>query len=232
MDRSEKLKTNNAISENDYEQAQLSLEIADRTVEEAATQLEQARLPLSSKTDEGENTTVAQEKEQLARAQYELEQATVKAPANGIVQQLALRPGARGAAIPLRAALVFVDTTQTRISVGIKQNQLRYVQPGQTAEVVLKYYPGMTLKAEVEGILAVTSGGQVQSSGVVEDLTPKQTNAEPYHVVLKITDERVNQHDLPGGAVGQAAIYTDHVGFTHVIRRVMIRMQAWMNYIF
>ncbi len=37
--------------------------------------------------------------------------------------------------------------------------------------------------------------------------------------------------DLPGGAVGTAAIYTDQAKFTHVIRRVMMRMQAWINYL-
>lgn len=32
--------------------------------------------------------------------------------------------------------------------------------------------------------------------------------------------------------MGVAAIYTDQVKFTHVVRRVMLRMQAWLNYVF
>ena len=28
-----------------------------------------------------------------------------------------------------------------------------------------------------------------------------------------------------------AAIYTDSIKATHIIRRVMMRLQAWMNYI-
>lgn len=42
----------------------------------------------------------------------------------------------------------------------------------------------------------------------------------------------VSPEDLPGGAVGTPAIYTDRVSFTRVIRRVMLRMQAWTNYIY
>lgn len=36
---------------------------------------------------------------------------------------------------------------------------------------------------------------------------------------------------LPGGAFGTGAIYTDSVKITHIIRKVMIRMTAWLNYI-
>ena len=44
-------------------------------------------------------------------------------------------------------------------------------------------------------------------------------------------DENIDPNLLSGGASGTAAIYTDNAGLTHVIRRVMIRMQTWMNYI-
>ncbi|MCA9241396.1 MAG: hypothetical protein KDA37_14405 [Planctomycetales bacterium] len=135
------------------------------------------------------------------------------------------------AALPMKASLVFVDTNRTRIAVAINQNQLGYVRPDQPAEVVLKYLPGMTLTAKVVGIADLTSGGQVQSSGVVEDLSAKQSRAEPYQVVLELTDDRIDANDLPGGAVGVAAVYTDEVQFTHVIRNVMLRMQGWLNYV-
>ena len=36
---------------------------------------------------------------------------------------------------------------------------------------------------------------------------------------------------VPGGAVGTGAVYTDAAKATHVIRKVMIRMQAWLNYL-
>ena len=136
------------------------------------------------------------------------------------------------AALPLRAALVFVETDKSRIAVAINQNHVRYVQPGQTAEVVLKYLPGQTLQAKVLGLAALTSGGQVQSGGVLEDVSQKQKRAEPYQVILEITDQSVAPNSLPGGAVGIAAIYTDRAQFSHVIRRVMLRMQAWLNYLF
>ncbi len=36
---------------------------------------------------------------------------------------------------------------------------------------------------------------------------------------------------IPGGAIGTAAIYTESVAATHIIRKVMVRMETWMNYL-
>ena len=55
--------------------------------------------------------------------------------------------------------------------------------------------------------------------------------ALPYAVILELDDDSIDLLDIPGGAAGTAAIYTDSVAATHVIRKVMIRMEAWMNYI-
>jgi hypothetical protein len=36
---------------------------------------------------------------------------------------------------------------------------------------------------------------------------------------------------LPAGSTGLAAIFTDHVAITHVIRRVVLRQTAILNYV-
>jgi hypothetical protein len=36
---------------------------------------------------------------------------------------------------------------------------------------------------------------------------------------------------LPAGATGTAAIYTDHVKVSHIIRRVLLRQVAIINYV-
>ncbi|KAA5542690.1 HlyD family secretion protein [Roseiconus nitratireducens] len=229
--RSEKLLPSNAVSQQEYDDDKRTAEVADRAYDEAEARLQQAKLKLDASTSSGVNTAVAQAEEQLAEAKYNLEQTTVRAPADGIVQQLALRPGTRVAAIPLSSKLVFIESDRQRISMAVNQNQLRYVKVGQPAEIVLKYLPGTTLQAKVLGIADVTSGGQVRSSGVIEDVSPKQEYPEPLQVVLEITDDRVSVEEIPGGAVGTAAIYTQKSQFTHLIRRVMMRMQTWLNYI-
>lgn len=132
--RSTELVDSGAVTQEEFEEDQRTSTVADRAYDEAVARLPQARLELSAVTAEGENTAVAQAREQLARAEYDLDHAIVRAPSDGHVQQLALRPGARVAALPLQAALVFVDASRTRVSVAVNQNQLRYVQAGQPAE--------------------------------------------------------------------------------------------------
>ena len=41
-------------------------------------------------------------------------------------------------------------------------------------------------------------------------------------------DDTIDISNLPGGAVGSAAIYTDRVKGTHIIRKVMLRRTCWV----
>ena len=59
----------------------------------------------------------------------------------------------------------------------------------------------------------------------------KGVTGEQFAVILNLDDERIDPLSLPGGALGTAAIYTENASATHVIRRIMVRMESWMNYI-
>lgn len=178
----------------------------------------------------GTNTTVAQLESQLKRARFDLEQTTVRAPSAGYVVANTLRPGQRVANLPLRSWMAFVDTERTVMVVGIRQYALRHVEPGQEAEVVLSVLPGQTLPATVEKISYATPEGQIQPTGNIP-LAPGQNANQPVGVTLKLDAGDLKLNDLPGGAIGTAAIYTDSASLTHIIRRVMIRMDSWMNYL-
>ena len=44
-------------------------------------------------------------------------------------------------------------------------------------------------------------------------------------------DDAAFARSLPAGSVGTAAIFTDHVKAAHVIRKVLLRQVAIMNYV-
>jgi hypothetical protein len=46
-----------------------------------------------------------------------------------------------------------------------------------------------------------------------------------------VDDPELDLYRLPGGAVGSGAIFTSSVKMTHVIRKVMVRMDAYTNYV-
>jgi hypothetical protein len=59
---------------------------------------------------------------------------------------------------------------------------------------------------------------------------PKEIEAAPFAVRVRLDDGAVAEK-LPAGATGTAAIFTDHVKVAHVIRRVILRQIAIVNYI-
>ena len=165
---------------------------------------------------------------QLAGAQYNLGQTVVRAPADGYVTNLALRKGARVAAMPQSPVMAFVDTSETLIAAEIAQINARYIQPGQNAEVTFKFLPGQVFGGRVEGVLQAVASGQVQTSGLA--VTPKEVASAPFIVRIRLDDSGIAER-LPAGSTGDAAIFTDHVKLAHIIRKVLLRQIAIANYI-
>ena len=173
-------------------------------------------------------TEVDQLKAQLDGAKYNLEQTVVRAPADGYVTNLALRSGARVASLPLSPVMAFIDTSDTIIGVEIAQIDARYIEPGQFVEATFKFFPGRVFPGKVETVLQALSTGQTQVSG--QAVTPRQIQAAPFAVRIRIDDADVARR-LPAGSTGDAAIFTDRVKASHVIRRVLLRQIAILNYI-
>jgi len=61
-------------------------------------------------------------------------------------------------------------------------------------------------------------------------VAPTAIQAAPFVVRVKLDDQDFANR-LPAGATGTGAIYTDHVKVAHIIRAVMLRQIAILNYI-
>ncbi len=165
---------------------------------------------------------------QLVGAKWSLEKTVVRAPADGYVTNLALRKGARVGNLPLSPAMAFIDTSDTIIGAEIAQIDARYIKVDQDAEVTFKFLPGRVFSGKVETILQAIATGQAQVSG--QAVAPSTVQAAPFVVRLRLDDQQL-AHSLPAGTTGTAAIYTDHVTPTHIIRKVLLRQVAILNYI-
>jgi RND family efflux transporter MFP subunit len=165
---------------------------------------------------------------QLEGAQWNLDKTIVRAPGDGYVTNLALRKGARVANLPLSPVMAFIDTSNTIIGVEINQIDARYVAPGQEVEVTFKFAPGQIYTGRVESVLQAIATGQTQASGTA--VAPKAIEAAPFVVRVKLDDAEIARK-LPAGSSGTAAIYTEHLKPTHVVRRVILRQIAILNYI-
>ena len=165
----------------------------------------------------------------LANAQWNLDQTSVYAPANGYAINVQLRPGSYVTAFPVAPAMSFVEETYQVIALYL-QNELTMVEPGNEAEFSLNMYPGRVIKAKVDSIVWAQGQGQVAQSG-----TLPQTGVFPqapgrFPVKLEVA-EKDRELFLAAGAVGDGAIYTDHIAAIHIIRKVILRVGSITNYL-
>jgi len=161
-------------------------------------------------------------------AQWNLDHTVVRAPGDGYVTNLALRVGARVASLPLSPVMAFIDVSDTIVGVEIQQIDARYIERGQSVELTFKFLPGRILTGKVVDVLQAISTGQLLASGSA--VTPRALQSAPFVVRVKLDDADVGK-SLPAGSTGTAAIFTDHVRPSHIIRRVLLRQVAILNYI-
>ena len=200
--------------------AQAAAQVADARATESKAQLE-----LDSVID-GENTTVAQVRAQLRQAEINLSYTTVTAPADGFVTNLQLREGyvARAG----QPVMSFVDTSERYLVAALSQNVVRHVEVGNDVEVALELYPGAILNGTVESIIWASGEGQSDPSGSLPDIDTLQGGTA---LAVRVTfPDLPPTLELPVGAGGRAAIYTEKGKPFRIIRKVIIRMYTWLNY--
>ena len=173
-------------------------------------------------------TQVASLLAQLDNAKFNLEMTFIRAPADGFVSNLGLRPGVRASAVPLGPIAAFVDESEVAVYVNIHQIYLRHIEPGQEAEVVLKPFPGKVFRGEVEYVVNDIAMGQVVPGGQLA--VPRQALPAPYPVRVRLIDGPPAE-EFPTGATGVVAIYTGKFEVSYIIRRVMLRMRTFLNYV-
>lgn len=198
---------------------------ADAQLADARAAESRAQLALDSVID-GENTTVAQVRAQLRQAKINLSYTTVAAPADGFVPNLQLREGYLARAG--QPVMSFVDTSERYLVAALSQNVVRHVEVGNDVEVALQLYPGRILNGTVESIIWASGEGQSDPSGSLPNIDAIEGGTA---LAVRVTFPDVPQSlELPVGAGGRAAIYTDKGKPLSIIRKVTIRMYTWLNY--
>lgn len=218
-----------AFTEQDLDTRRQAYKAAEAAVEVAQARLNQANISLNSEIN-GENTTVARLLADLRQAQFNLEQTIVRAPTDGYVTQLALRPGAMSVPLPLAPMMTFVHTEDKIYTAAFRQNSLQRLKPGFEAEFLFRALPGKVFKGEVVEILPVIGESQIQARGTLLGTEALRTNGRVL-VTLKVTDDLSDYH-LPLGTAFEAAIYSDSFSHVSIMRKVLIRMKSWQNYLY
>src|SRR5437588_5972952 len=196
--------------------------------------LEQAQSDLGNLQSEflAADATESQAKAQISKseadlinAKFDLDGTTHLAPANGRVASLAFGPGVRGTQFATMPVMSFIEEDNPWLLAFFRQNELRYVEPGDEAEIHMETYPGRIIKCTVDSILWATAQGQMPISGSLQNTLPVAAPEQRIAVRLVLAPKDRGLF-LAAGARGGGAIYTEHGKMIHIVRKVFVRVSA------
>src|SRR5262245_216636 len=235
-DQLRQLASTGAGSRFDYEQAQTDVANLKAQLDAATASESQVREKLAAKTQSGDLDQIANAKAQIAAAEaqlndakWRLDQTVYRAPTNGSVIALSLRPGAMAVPLPLTPAMSFVEDDQWIMMI-FKQNEVRKIKVGQEAEIAMKMYPGRIIKCKVDSIMWATAQGQLpigvmNTAGGVAPVPPNSL------AVRLIKDRKDKDLFLAAGAMGGGAIYTDSGEPIHILRKIILRVGTKLDWL-
>ena len=215
-------------AQTDAIEQQQQLDAARNAEAQARASLRQIQQKLGA-TVKGEFSQVAQVRAQLEAAKWNLDQTTTRSPCDCYVVNLQLRPGGFVAGLPVNPVMTLVEA-DGQVVAFFHQNELHQVAPGNEAEFTLETMPGRIVKAKVDSIVWAQGQGQLMPSGT---LPLSGVAAQPpgrFAVKFNI-EERDRKLFLAAGAAGHAAIYTEHLEAVHILRKVILRVGSYLNYL-
>jgi multidrug resistance efflux pump len=229
FDRQSELFKKGDIAEASLDKFQRNLEAAQQAVAGSRAVEQKARLAYQSNIGD-ENTAVAQARQQLEQAKYNLAEATIRAPCDGYVTNVQLLPGAVVSAAA--AVMPFVcDRDEGNLGVVVAsfmQGPYLSIKPGAYAEVVFPMYPGRVFPGKVLTTIDLASEGQLAVTGLFPGIeTPHNAR-----FAVRIKLDEGDDLRLPAGTQGSAAVYSGNVQIAGVIRMAVLRANSWMNYLF
>jgi multidrug resistance efflux pump len=229
FERSKKLLETGAVAQAQFERAKNNLNAAEATAQSAKSEADRALLEAEAVV-QGVNTDVARLQAELDTAKFNLEQSVVRAPTDGTVQQNFLRPGMFAASMPLRPVMIFLHDEKPKFTAAFLQNSAQRIEEGSEAEFILPAVPGRFFKGKVAAVGAFIAQGQLQPSGNLID--PEQIKGQGRILVRIEPEENISKYLIVPGSTAQVAIYTHHMHHLGVMRKVLLRMKSWTNFLF
>lgn len=113
-----------------------------------------------------------------------------------------------------------------------QQNSLLRLTDGSAAEVTFASVPGRVFSGEVQTVLPTLDDDSALTQGNIFD--PPEAASQPrIPVLINITDPLYANYEqqIPDGSLARTAIYGEQFHQLALVRKTLLRMSAWMNYL-
>lgn len=223
-------KASDAVSEASLENRRQFYISAEAALAESKANLSRQKLERDSqKTD-----VLVQRQAELDRAQFDLDSTVVKAPADGYVTHVRVKPGMMAVSFPLRPTMTFIatDVNDHFVIASFRQNAMMRLKADYEAEIIFPSIPGRVFKAKVVHTLPALGEGELQATGnLVRSTEMVAAGRGLAPVKIRIEDD-ISEYDLPDGVFAEVAVYSDKMHHVAIMRKILLRMKSWQSYIY
>lgn len=163
----------------------------------------------------------------LKQARWTLEQTVVRAPADGIVTGLSLRPGNRVST--LQGAVNFLVPGDRELIATLPLSSLQNVHVGDSIRIALRSAPGQEFETTIRDIPPATSEGALDLRTGLPSVRELAGSGE-YTVIAQIPDD-LNADVTKLGASGTALVITEEAGAISVLAEILFWITKKLNYL-
>ena len=167
-------------------------------------------------------------KGRLETAQFNLDSCTVRAPGNGFVTHLRIRPGQMAVSLPLVPVMTFVNDDSEIFMAGFGQESMQNIKVGNEAEIIFPGIPGRVFKAEVAQILPALAEGELSAAQGMYSISSRLPEGQI--PVLLTFQEDMSEFYIPFGSEATATVFSHRWHHIIIIRRMLLRMESWRNF--
>lgn len=213
-----------AIAKLKIEEAQQGYIAAQASDKVVAAQLKRAQFALASAQHAMDVAQVG-----LDIAQFNLKRCSYTSPIDGRIMNLQIREGTPAARFRFVAVGTIEDMSQASVLAIYPQNLLNQVKKGDQVEIAFKRLRGKLVTGKVESVVQYTGEGELMPSGNLP--VAAGLGSQGKLAVRILLDDEELARQLPLGAAGTTAIYTDFAPSFHIITKVTVRIKGWLYYI-
>jgi RND family efflux transporter MFP subunit len=170
-----------------------------------------------------------QARAELADARYNMEQAQVRAPADGTVMGATLEIGQYVG--PSQGVLNFISADGHWIIAGVKQNGLVRIAPGQPVSITFASSPGEIYSSTVALVPTDSVAGQMSVEDVNDPFAAVKQAGNIYPVRVNFP-EAADPSLRRGGAIAAATFFTDEGNPINALAKILQWISTWLAYIF
>ena len=218
-----------ALSQADLDQTETALAQAVERVASSEADLEKAKQQLG--TSGNENAQLREAIVALEQAEYDLENTSIYAPSDGVIESFNLYAGYYATAG--KPLVTFLPNDIVWIEADYRENSLANIKKEDEVEFSLDVLPGHIFTGVVRSVGYGVSYGESNDKGELPKISSSNSwlrDPQRFPVVIEITDRNAIGTIRSGGQV-DVIVYTSGNFILNTIGWLQIRISSWLSYV-